>query len=136
MRFRARVISRGYAEGEAIVSKKPVSFLGDVDPETGVVKDRESELFGRSIAGKIFVFPEGRGSTVGTYVLLRMKKNGCAPAGIVMLQSEAIVAVGAIIAEIPLVDAPEVNVLEVVENGDFVRINAEKEGWVEIDKRG
>ncbi len=136
MRIRVRTISRGYGEGEAIVSKKPVSFLGDIDPETGVVRDRESELYGMSVAGRIFVFPEGRGSTVGTYVLLRMKRSGCAPAGIIMVESEAIVAVGAIIAGIPLVDLPEVNVLDVIENGDYVRIFAEREGWIEVDKRG
>ncbi|WP_456477872.1 aconitase X swivel domain-containing protein [Geoglobus ahangari] len=135
MRFRARVISRGYAEGEVIVSRKPVSFLGDVDPESGVIRDRESDIFGESVAGKIFVFPEGRGSTVGTYTLLRMKKAGCAPAGIVMVRSEAIVAVGAIIAGIPLVDMPEADVLEVIESGDHVRVFAEREGWVEVEKR-
>ncbi|WP_456368487.1 aconitase X swivel domain-containing protein [Geoglobus sp.] len=135
MRIRARTISRGYGEGEAVVSKKPVSFLGDIDPETGVVRDRESELYGMSVAGRIFVFPEGRGSTVGTYILLRMKRSGCAPAGIIMAESEAIVAVGAIIAGIPLVDLPEVNVLDVIENGDHVRIFAEREGWIEVDKR-
>ncbi len=135
MRFGVRVISRGYAEGEAIVSKRPVSFLGDVDPETGVIRDRNSDLFGESISGKIFVFPEGRGSTVGTYILLRMKKNECAPAGMIMVRSEAIVAVGAIIAEIPLVDSPEIDVLDAICSGDIVRIHAGKEGWVEVDRR-
>lgn len=135
MRIKARTISRGYGEGEAIVSEKPVSFLGDIDPETGVVRDRESELYGRSVADKILVFPEGRGSTVGTYILLRMRKSGCAPAGIIMAESEAIIAVGAIIAGIPLVDLPEVNIFDVIETGDHVRIFADREGWIEVDKR-
>jgi len=134
MRIRARVISRGQAEGVAVVSKKPVSFLGDVDPETGEIVDRNSDVFGENVSGKIFIFPESRGSTVGTYVLLQMRKNGTAPAGIVMVESEAIVAVGAIISEIPLVDRPELNVLDLVKNGDHVRIHAGKEGWIEIDR--
>ncbi|AIY90806.1 DUF126 domain-containing protein [Geoglobus acetivorans] len=133
MKLRVRSISRGRAEGYAIVSKKPVSFLGDVNPETGVIVDSDSDIYGESIAGKIFVFPEGRGSTVGTYILLRMKKNGCAPAGIVMKKSEAIVAVGAIIAEIPLVDMPEASSFNMIRSGDFVRINAD-EGWIEIER--
>lgn len=134
VRIQVRKISRGKAEGEAIVSKKPFSFLGDVNPETGIVVDKNSDIFGESIANRIFVFPEGRGSTVGTYVLLRMKKNGCAPAGMVMVKSEAIVAVGAIIAEIPLVDMPERNVLEFIRTGDHVIINAD-EGWIEVERR-
>ncbi len=134
MKFGARVISKGYAEGYALVSKKPVSFLGDVSPENGVIVDRENEIYGESVSGRIFVFPEGRGSTVGSYTLLRMKKRGCAPAGIIMLRSEAIIAVGAIVAEIPLVDLPEVNVVEEIKNDDFVRIYAGKEGWIEVDR--
>ncbi|MBE8538841.1 DUF126 domain-containing protein [Geoglobus acetivorans] len=133
MKLRVRSISRGRAEGYAIVSKKPVSFLGDVNPETGVIVDSSSDIYGESIAGKIFVFPEGRGSTVGTYILLRMKKNGCAPAGIVMEKSEAIVAVGAIIAEIPLVDMPEADGFDMIQSGNFVRINAD-EGWIEVER--
>ncbi len=134
MRIRARTISRGRAEGVAVVSEKPVSFLGDVDPETGDIVDRNSDVFGENISGKIFIFPESRGSTVGTYVLLQMRKKGTAPAGIVMLESEAIVAVGAIISEIPLVDRPEINVLDMVKNGDRVRITAGREGLIEIDR--
>ena len=134
MRIRARPISKGDAEGIAVVSKKPVSFLGDVDPETGKIVDESSDIFGESISGKVFIFPEGRGSTVGTYVLLQMKKIGTAPAGIVMLESEAIVAIGAIISEIPLVDRPEMNILDIVESGDLVRVHSSKEGWVEIDR--
>ena len=134
MKIRARPISGGIADGIAVVSRNPVSFLGDVDPETGEVVDRSSDIFGERISGKIFVFPEGRGSTVGTYVLLQMKKKGTAPAGIIMLESEAIVAVGAIISGIPLVDRPEIDVLEVIENGDSLRIISGKEGWIEIDR--
>ncbi len=133
MKIRARSIARGKAEGVALVSRKPVSFLGDVDPESGEIVDRNSDIFGKKISGKIFVFPEGRGSTVGTYVLLQMKKRGTAPAGIIMLESEAIVATGAIISGIPLVDRPEKNVIELIQSGDFIRIFSEKEGWIEVD---
>ncbi len=134
MRIRARPISVGIAEGAALVSKCPVSFLGDVNPETGEIADRNSDVFGEKITGKIFVFPESRGSTVGTYVLLQMRKKGTAPAGIIMLESEAIVAVGAIISGIPLVDRPEIDVLETIESGEAVKIISGKEGWIEIDR--
>ena len=130
MRIKARVISRGKAEGEAIVSKNSFSFLGDVDTETGVVV--VGDVKGETIAGKVFIFPSGRGSTVGTYVLLRMKKAGTAPKAIINIESEAIIAVGAIIAGIPLLDRPEVSVLEAIKSGDTVKVHAGREGWIEV----
>jgi len=130
LRIKARVISRGKAEGEAIVSKNSFSFLGDVDTETGVVV--VGDVKGETIAGKVFIFPSGRGSTVGTYVLLRMKKAGTAPKAIINIESEAIIAVGAIIAGIPLLDRPEVSVLEAIKSGDTVKVHAGREGWIEV----
>jgi predicted aconitase with swiveling domain len=131
MKVRGRIISRGIAEGEAIVSYRKFSFLGDVDVETGVVVAEDSDIEGESIAGKVFVFPAGRGSTVGTYVLLRMKKKGTAPKAIINVETEPIIAVGAIIAGIPLIDKLEVDPLETIKSGDYVKVNA-VEGWVEV----
>ncbi len=130
MRIRGRVISKGYAEGEVVVSRRKFSFLGDVDVESGVVVANDSDIEGESIANKIFVFPYGRGSTVGTYVLLRMKKKGTAPKAIINIETEPIIAVGAIIAGIPLMDKLELNPIEVFESGDFAVVNA-YEGYVE-----
>ena len=134
LKIRGRTISRGEAEGEAIVSRRNFSFLGDVDPETGIVVAEDSDIRGESIAGKIFVFPSGRGSTVGSYVILRMAKKGVAPAGIINVESEPIIAVGAILAGIPVVDKLEKNPLEVIKTGDIVTIRAGKEGLVEVEK--
>jgi predicted aconitase with swiveling domain len=81
-----------------------ISFFGGVDPETGIVVERGHTLEGLSIAGKILVYPQGKGSTVGSYTLYRLKRNGLAPAAIVNAECETITAVGCIIAEIPCVD--------------------------------
>lgn len=99
-----RVIKAGRAEGMALVSREPVGFLGGVDPDTGVVIESSHPLEGESIAGRILVFPTGKGSTVGSYTMYRLAKNGVAPAGIICAKSEPIVAVGAIISDIPMVD--------------------------------
>jgi len=118
-----RAISRGGAEGEAILSYKNFSFLGDVDVETGIVVAEDSDICGKSISGKIFIFPYGRGSTVGSYSLLSMKKKNTAPAGIINIECDAVIAVGAIISSIPLVDRLEVNPLEVFKEGDRIKID-------------
>jgi len=99
-----RKIFGGSAQGETLVSREPVSFYGGVNPDTGVVEEQGHPLQGRSVAGRVLVFPGGKGSTVGSYTLYRMKKNGTAPAALVNRECETIVAVGAIIAEIPCLD--------------------------------
>jgi predicted aconitase with swiveling domain len=91
-----------------------------VDPETGVVVEPSHELEGRSICGKILVFPTGKGSTVGSYTLYRLRRKGLTPAGIINSQSEAIVAVGAIIADIPMVDRIDI---AHIKTGDEVTIS-------------
>ena len=102
--LQGRVIKAGRAEGIALVSHEPVGFLGGVDPDTGVVIESSHPLEGQSIAGRILIFPTGKGSTVGSYTMYRLANNGLAPAGIICAESEPIVAVGAIISEIPMVD--------------------------------
>jgi len=131
MKIRGRIISRGIVEGKAIVSRTKFSFLGDVDVETGKVVAKDSDIVDENISNKIFVFPTGRGSTVGTYILLRMKKKGTAPKAIINVETEPIIAVGAIIAGIPLMDKLEINPLKIIKSGEWVKVNA-LEGWIEI----
>ncbi len=108
-RLQGRGIHKGTAEGEALVTAMPISFFGGVDPDTGVVVERDHELEGQSIAGKVLAFPFGRGSTVGSYIVYRLKKAGTAPAAIVNRDTEAIVAVGCIIADVPCVDQVDID---------------------------
>ncbi|WP_297419770.1 DUF126 domain-containing protein [Thermococcus sp.] len=132
MRLKGRKIVGGKAEGELIVSQKPLSFLGGVDPETGVVTDAESDIRGQSIAGKILAFPRGKGSTVGSYIIYALKKNGKAPKAIIAGEAETIVATGAIISSIPMVDGVDISKLK---SGVKARVNAE-DGEVEVPESG
>ena len=120
--LRGRAIWRGWARGEALVSSQPISFYGGVDPETGKIVERGHELEGKSIAGKILAFPYGKGSTVGSYIILRLKRRGVAPKGIVNLRCEPIIAVGAIIAEIPTIDKIDISMIR---DGDLVEVDGE-----------
>jgi len=99
-----RKVSSGNAAGEALVTSMGISFYGGVDPQTGCVVEKGHELEGQSIAGRVLVFPTGKGSTVGSYTLYRLKKAGLAPAAIVNAEAETITAVGCIISDIPCVD--------------------------------
>jgi predicted aconitase with swiveling domain len=104
MKWQGRTIYAGEAKGEALVTGMGISFFGGVDPESGVVIERGHELEGESITGKVLVFPTGKGSTVGSYTLYRLKQAGKAPLAVVNAECETITAVGCIIAEIPCVD--------------------------------
>lgn len=104
MKMRGRSIYPGVAQGEAMVTSQAISFFGGIDPETGCVVERGHVLEGQSVAGKVLVFPTGKGSTVGSYTLYRLKHNGHAPLAILNAECETITAVGCIIAEIVCVD--------------------------------
>ena len=135
MELEGRIIKKGNAEGIALVSKTPVSFFGCVDYKTGVVMEKGHELEGVSIKDKILVFPYGKGSTVGSYALYRMKKEGSAPAAIINQECEPIVAVGAIISEIPCVDKVDISKIKtgnhVEVRGNVVSIGDPQDGKME-----
>lgn len=107
MVIKARNIGKGIGKGELIVSSEPISFLGGVDPETGTVIDPNHELKGEVIKDKVLFIPGGKGSTVGSYVIFQMKKNNTAPKAIICIEAEPIIATGAIMSDIPMVDSPE-----------------------------
>ncbi|GAB4535989.1 MAG: DUF126 domain-containing protein [Anaerolineae bacterium] len=115
-----RVIKAGRVEGVALVSPEPIGFFGLLDAETGVIVEKGHPLEGESVAGRVLVFPTGKGSTVGSYTLYRLAKAGRAPAAIINLESEPIVAVGAIISDIPMVDQVDISQIR---SGDTVTVD-------------
>ncbi len=127
--MKGRTISPGKARGEAIVSKEPIGFYGGIDPKTGVVIEKGHELEGKSVKDKILVFPQGKGSTVGSYIIYGLKKNGVAPAAIVNKETETIVATGVILAGIPCVDGIDI---DNIKTGDKLKVDAD-EATVEVE---
>ena len=134
IRLKGRRVVGGVAEGEAVVSPEPISFFGGVDPKTGKIIEREHPLKGTSIAGKVLVFPRGKGSTVGSYTLYAMAKNRVAPVAIINVETEPIIAVGCVLAGIPLIDKLERKPTQVIKTGDLVRVLADK-GLIEVRKK-
>lgn len=123
MNYQGRCISKGKAHGPALVTSMGISFYGGVDPDTGIVVEHGHELEGRSIEDTVLVFPTGKGSTVGSYTLYRLKLGGKAPAAIINAECETITAVGCIIAEIPCIDHIPIHDLF---SGDWLIIDSEK----------
>ena len=122
MLIRARGIAKGRGEGPLLVSPAPLSFLSGVDPASGIIVEKGHPLQGVSIEGKVLAFPYGKGSTVGSYVLYALSRNGHAPAAIINMEAESIIATGAIIGNIPMIDHIEVS-LDHLRNGVHVVVD-------------
>ncbi len=127
MKLAGRCIYPGSAKGEALVTSQAISFFGGIDPDSGVIVERGHELEGQTIAGKVLVFPTGKGSTVGSYTLYRLRHNGLAPLAIINAECETITAVGCIIAEIPCVDKIPI---QAIRTGSLVSL---EDGQVEFE---
>ena len=126
MEGRGKCNPKGVARGEAMVFSGPIVILGGIDPTSGMLMDRGTDHYGESVKDKILVFPQAHGSTVGSYVLYSLKVNGCSPSGIINRQSDAITVVGAVLAQIPVVDRiSEFDPIEAIEDGDIVSIENE-----------
>jgi predicted aconitase with swiveling domain len=120
---KGRMINPGKARAKAIVSKEPIGFYGGINAKTGIVIEKGHELEGESVKGKVLVFPCGKGSTVGSYVIYGLAKNGVGPAAIINKETETIVATGDILAGIPCVDGIDI---DQIKTGDMLEIDADK----------
>ena len=120
--MKGRKIFKGKVTGEALVTGDDISFYGGCDPETGEIVEKGHNLEGKSVSGKILVFPSGKGSTVGSYVLYALKKADKAPLAIVNKVMDPVIAVGCIISEIPAVDQIDIGKIQ---NGQKIEVDAD-----------
>lgn len=125
----------GVASGRALVTTQPLSLWGGLDADTGEIIDRRHELSGKTVTGRVFVFPRGKGSSTASGVLLESIRAGTAPAAIINLAADPILALGAIVAEelyhrsVPIVVLPE-EALYSIKEGDAVTV--ERDGTVKV----
>ena len=130
-------VVKGVAEGPALVSEQNISLWGGLNPQTGLIIERRHELYGQQVKNKVLVFPYGKGSTTGAIVLLEAVRCGNAPAAIINVKTEPILASGALMSQIfykkniPIVDRLEKNPVKAIHTNDYVRVNGDK-GLVEI----
>ena len=129
--LKGRTIVEGHCKAEALVSAKPISFLGGVDPADGRIIEKNHDLCGLCIKDKVLCFPHGHGSTVGSYVMYSLARKGLAPKAILNKTADPVVVVGAIIAEIPMIDQIDIGQIR---TGDMVEVDVCK-GIVKILKR-
>jgi len=121
-----RAAVKGKAEGEALVTRKPISYLGEINLATGICIQARHDWLGKTISGKILVYPHGKGSSGDAMRIWTLAKNNKAPAAIINNRADSITVEGAILANIPMVYNLDKDPLEVIENGDYVNIVGNK----------
>ena len=132
MKLSGRCISKGQGTGPLLISPDPISFLSGVDPDTGIVIEKGHPLEGKDITNTVLVFEYGKGSTVGSYILYALSRTGHAPAAIINTEAETIIAVGAILGHIPMIDHIGVP-LTSLPKGVIAHVNAD-DGTVEYEE--
>jgi len=130
--LKGRKIVEGHCRAEALVSKKPISFLGGVAPADGKIVEKDHDLYGECIKDRVLCFPHGHGSTVGSYVLYSLARKNLAPKAIVNQTADPVVVVGAIIANIPMIDQIDI---KKIKTGDFLEVDADS-GFIKILQKG
>jgi len=119
-----KILVNGKAQGIVLKSNTPINFLGTVDKKTGIISDKNHELYDKPIKNTILVFPSGVGSSVGAYTIYSIKSNESAPLAMICQKADLTVATGCALANIPLVviDAEEFQSLQ---NGQKISLDTE-----------
>jgi predicted aconitase with swiveling domain len=129
---KARGLVKGRVTAPALVCRKAFSFLGDVDMDTGEIIAKGHEHQGESIAGKVMIYPETKGSSGGCIVLIALARAGKQPAAIVLEKpADTNIVEGAIVAGVPLLCEPERSLIEAIPHGASVTVDGEV-GTIEV----
>lgn len=130
-----RALTPGVARGPVLVLDEPLSFWGGLDPATGVLIDAHHPQAGETLAGVVLWMPSGRGSSSSSYVFAEAIRAGTAPAAVVLGETDAIVALGAIVAaelygiEVPVVVAPRAGLM----SGERVTVRSTEHGEASLE---
>ncbi|MEO6388050.1 MAG: DUF126 domain-containing protein [Croceibacterium sp.] len=133
--LRGRKVVGGTCEGEALVTRQTISGWGGVNPMRGEVIESHHELRGQSFAGKILVFPGAKGSSGWSGIFHMTRLTGKAPLGLLFTITTTKAALGAVVLRVPTMTDFDIDPLDLIETGDWVRIDADA-GEVHVWKCG
>jgi len=126
-----KILVQGKVEGIILKSKTSINFLGTVDKKTGIISDKNHELFEKSIKNSVLVFPSGVGSSVGAYTIYSIKSNNSAPLAMICQKADLTVATGCALANIPLVIVSDEE-FSSFQNGQKISLDTESENPISI----
>ena len=124
--LKGRVVTgrgKGTIRGTALVTTEPICFLGGVDVKTGNITEQGHPLYGACMMDTVLVFPTGKGSTGGSYLIYYTIMIGNGPKCMLNLEVEQVTAIGCIMGEMPLIDRPDGDVTRLIHTGDQVTVD-------------
>jgi len=119
-----KVLVQGKIQGKILKTENPINFLGTVEKKSGIISDKNHDLFNKSIKDSILVFPSGVGSSVGAYTIYSIKSNNSAPLAMICVKADLTVATGCALANIPLIIISE-NEFNSFKTGEKISIDTE-----------
>jgi len=126
-----KILVKGKVEGVILKSEAPINFLGTVDKKTGIISDKNHELFEKSIKNSVLVFPSGVGSSVGAYTIYSIKSNNSAPLAMICQKADLTVVTGCALANIPLVIVSDEE-FSSFQNGQKISLDTESKNPISI----
>jgi len=132
--LRGRAVVDGVAEGEAFVTTQTISGFGGIDPMTGTITERRHEMVGQSFAGKVLVFRGAKGSSGWASNFQTARLAGAGPVAVIFNELTTKMALGAVVMRVPAMTELDQNPLEVIRNGDWVKVDADR-GIVEVTRK-
>lgn len=126
-----KILVKGKVEGIILKSNMPINFLGTVDKNTGIISDKNHELFNKSIKNSILVFPSGVGSSVGAYTIYSIKTNNTAPSAMICQKADLTVASGCALSNIPFVIVSDEEFAS-FQNGQRISLDTESKNPISI----
>ena len=130
-----RKVVGGVTEGEALVTKQAISTWGGVNAVEGIITERRHELNGQSFKDKVLVFPAAKGSSGWSTVAQVIRLSGQSPKAMIIREISSLTGIGAVVMRVPTVTDLDQDPTEVIETGDWVKVDADK-GVIEITKKG
>lgn len=96
--LKARLLLDGEASGPLLKLSADISFWGGVDPLTGRIIDSRHPEHGRFVSGKVLAMQRSIGSSSGSSILLELLQRNRGPLGIILVQPDFILTLGALVA--------------------------------------
>ena len=109
--------------GKALVTDVPITYLGYVNRDTGVIEEPGHPLDGIAIMDTILIYPKGSGSTVAPFVLMGLIYTGFGPLAIVNRDVCPLTLPAASLLEVPYAHGFEEDPTLSVNTGDAVSLS-------------
>ncbi len=124
MIIRGRGIVEGESCGEVLYIDQYISFLGDTDPNRGELRLQTKDDRKIYLKDKVLVFKGSRGSSVGSFIIYGLAKNGVGPKAMIVEEIDPVLIAGCVLGNIILIQVDSIKVFEKL-NGRKIKLKVD-----------